>query len=161
MEYTIRALTPEDELIVWEMMRHAAHEPSVDAVRQQPSLARYAINWGRPGDSGCVVVKDAEAIGAAWFRLWTGDDKGYGYISDDIPEVAVAVLPDYRGQGIGTALLTQLLNLANGHYPAISLNVRQDNAALRLYERLGFVKVSGSEKVNRVGGISFNMMHRF
>ena len=161
MDYTIRALTVADESIVWAMLRHAAHEPSVEVVKQQPSLTRYAADWGRRGDSGCVAIMGAEAVGAAWLRLGTADDKGFGYISDDIPELAIAVIPSCRGQGIGTELLAQVLDQANGQVPAISLNVRQGNAALRLYERAGFIKVPGSELVNRVGGISFNMLHKF
>lgn len=161
MKYTVRTLTIEDEPIVWEMIRHAAHEPSVKAVKQQPFLARYAMGWGRAGDRGCVAIRETEALGAAWLRLWRGDDKGFGYISDEIPELAIAVIPHYRGQGIGTELLAQVLDQANGHYPAISLSVRQGNAALRLYERAGFIKVPGSEQSNRVGGISLNMVHTF
>ena len=161
MDYTVRTLTIADEPIVWEMLRHAAHEPSVEVVKQQPALTRYAAHWGRSGDRGCVAMQGEDAIGAAWMRLWPGDDKGFGYVSDEIPELAIAVLPHYQGQGIGTALLTQAIDLANGQFPAISLNVRQDNAALRLYERVGFVKVPGSELVNRVGGISFNMVYQF
>lgn len=161
MEYTIRPLTMEDEPIVWEMLRHAAHEPSIAAVKQQPALTRYASHWGRKGDGGCVAIQGTNAIGAAWFRLWTGDDKGFGYISDEIPELAIALLPSYRNQGIGTALLKQTLELASEQFPAIGLNVRSDNAALRLYERVGFVKVPNSEQTNRVGGISFNMLRTF
>ena len=50
MDYEIRALTAGDELIVWEMLRYASHEPSVEAVQTQPYLARYATNWGRIGE---------------------------------------------------------------------------------------------------------------
>ena len=161
MEYIFRASTAADEAIIWEMLRHAAHEPSVDTVKQQPALTRYASNWGRAGDRGCVAMRGTDVVGAAWLRLWSGDDKGFGYIRDDIPELAIAVIPDCRGQGIGTELLVQILDQANGQFPAISLNVRQNNAAVSLYERAGFLKVPGSELVNRVGGISFNMLHKF
>lgn len=119
------------------------------------------MGWGRVGDSGCVAMRGVEALGAAWLRLWPGDDKGFGYISDEIPELAIAVIPHYRGKGIGTKLLVQVLDQANGQFPDISLNVRQGNAALRLYERAGFIKVPGSEQVNRVGGISFNMVYTY
>jgi GNAT superfamily N-acetyltransferase len=93
--------------------------------------------------------------------LWQEDEKGFGYISDTLPELAMAVLPEYRGQGIGTQLLANILELANTHYPAVSLNVRADNPAVRLYTRAGFRKVPGSETINRVGGISFNMIYEF
>jgi ribosomal protein S18 acetylase RimI-like enzyme len=161
MNYTVRALTAEDQSIVWEMLRYAAHEPSLECIQKQSYLARYASNWGRVGDVGCVATKDIASIGAAWLRLRVEEDKGFGYVSDEIPELAMAVLPDFRGQGIGTRLLMQVLEVAKGRFPAVSLNVRGDNCAVRLYERAGFIKVPGSDMINRTGGVSFNMVCEF
>lgn len=110
---------------------------------------------------GFVANADAEAIGAAWLRLWTQNNRGFGYVDPTIPELAMAVCPAYRGQGIGTTLLKHILEAAQAQFPAVSLNVRSNNPALQLYERMGFVKVTGSEAVNRVGGISFNMVKQF
>ncbi|HIK14068.1 MAG TPA: GNAT family N-acetyltransferase [Leptolyngbyaceae cyanobacterium M33_DOE_097] len=161
MQYTIRALTNDDEPIVWEMLMHAAHESEITAVQSQVSLVGYAANWGRAGDMGFVAVCEQQPIGAAWLRLWKGQERGFGYIADEIPELAIAVLPEYYGNGIGSNLLLQLIEAASKSYPAISLNVRDDNPAVRLYQRVGFVKVAGSEAPNRVGGTSFNMLYRF
>jgi ribosomal protein S18 acetylase RimI-like enzyme len=161
MDYTVRPLMVEDKLIVWEMLRYAAHESSVESVKQQPYLARYALNWGRMGDLGCVASISTTAIGAAWLRLWVGEDKGFGYVKDEIPELAIAVVPNYRGQGIGTNLLTQILGAAKIKYPAVSLSVRANNPVLQLYERTGFIKIPGSEVVNRAGEVSFNMLYEF
>jgi ribosomal protein S18 acetylase RimI-like enzyme len=169
MNFMIRSLMVEDESfakrglcpIVWEMLKYAAHESSLDSVRQQPYLARYALNWGRTGDFGYVALLDSKPIGAAWLRLWLGEDKGFGYVKDEIPELAIAVLPDYRGQGIGAQLLMQILGVAKINYPAVSLSVRANNPVVRLYERTGFMKIPGSEVVNRAGEASFNMMYEF
>jgi ribosomal protein S18 acetylase RimI-like enzyme len=158
MDYIVRPLTVEDESIVWEMLRYASHEPSLDSVQKQPYLARYASGWGRVGDLGCVATKDTASIGAAWLRLWVKENRGFGYVSDEIPELAIAVLPNFRGQGIGTRLLMQVLEMAKGRFPAVSLSVRAANSAVRLYERAGFTKVAGSEVINRTGEVSFNMM---
>ncbi|MGK7878362.1 MAG: GNAT family N-acetyltransferase, partial [Xenococcaceae cyanobacterium] len=94
-------------------------------------------------------------------RLWLNQEKGFGYINDSVPELAIAVLPKNRGQGIGTKLITQVLKMAQKVYPAVSLSVRSDNPAIRLYQRLGFVKVEDSEKMNQTGGNSFNMIYQF
>ena len=160
MNYTIRSSTVEDEPIVWEMLRYAAHESSVDSVRQQPALARYASGWGRIGDLGYVAEHDVP-MGMAWLRLWLGKDKGFGYIDARIPELAIAVLPEYRGQGIGSSLLSQILFMAKDRFPAVSLSVRSDNPVVKLYERSGFIRVPGSEVVNRTGTVSFSMIHKF
>jgi ribosomal protein S18 acetylase RimI-like enzyme len=93
--------------------------------------------------------------------MWLGEDKGFGYVRDEIPELAIAVTPDFRGQGVGTELLKQILNTAKINYPAVSLSVRANNPVLGLYERTGFIKIPGSEVVNRAGEASFNMMREF
>jgi ribosomal protein S18 acetylase RimI-like enzyme len=159
MDYhAFRRLTAADEPVVWHMLMHAAHEQTVEAVRRQPELARYAAGWGRRGDAGVVAMSQGQAAGAAWLRLWVGSDKGFGYFDDATPELAMAVLPAYRGHGVGTRLLAMVLDESAGEYPAISLNVRATNPAVRLYRRAGFAKVDGSEIINRTGGVSFTMI---
>jgi len=69
-------------------------------------------------------------------------------VENEIPELAIAVVPDYRGQGIGSHLLTQVLSTATINYPAVSLS-----------ERIGFMKIPESEGVNCVGEVSFNFAH--
>ena len=165
MTYLMRALTKDDEPIVWEMLMYAAHEPSLDAVKAQPCLTPYAQDWGRPGDMGFVAFIDAApnamSIGAAWLRLWSGENRGFVYLDAAIPELAMAVLPDYRGQGVGTQLLSQVLETAQASFSAVCLSVRAENPVVRLYQRAGFVKIEGSAIANRTGGISFNMVKQF
>ena len=50
----------------------------------------------------------------------------------------MAVLPDCRGQGVGTALLEGLLAVARERYTVVSLSVSAENPAVKLYRRLGF-----------------------
>ncbi|MBE9030183.1 GNAT family N-acetyltransferase [filamentous cyanobacterium LEGE 11480] len=161
MSYHDRPLTKNDASIVWEMLMYAAHEQSIGSVKQNSELTLYAEDWGRAGDLGFGAFDGERAIGAGWIRLWSGEEKGYGYIADDIPELALAVAPDYRGQGIGTQILQQILDSAKTTYPAISLSVREDNPVIQMYERLGFQHVDGSDKLNRVGTRSFNMLKEF
>jgi len=109
----------------------------------RPEIAKYVDGWGRSGDLGLIALHKGsdEAVGAAWMRVFTADDKGYGYVSDNIPELGIAVLPAHRGCGVGSALIQRLLGMARGVYDAVSLSVSNDNPALRLYERLGFERV--------------------
>ncbi len=161
MDYLLRSLTIADEATVWEMLMYAAHEDSLASVRSQPELARYAKDWGRAGDLGWVAEGDKRALGAAWLRLWSATDRGFGYIDALIPELAIAVLPDRRGLGIGTQLLRQAIELAQEKYPAISLSVRAQNPVVNLYKRTGFRQVPGSEILNRTGDASFTMICQF
>jgi ribosomal protein S18 acetylase RimI-like enzyme len=169
MSFTVRLATAEDEVVLWQALFDAAHlgdegHTSLEVAKGRPDLAHYVADWPRPGDLGVVAVATPTAapVGAAWVRLLTGDERGFGWVDDTIPELAIGLLPGYRGQGIGTALLTKLLELARGVYPGVSLSTRANNPpAVRLYERCGFQKVAGSEVVNWAGGVSYNMVIRF
>jgi ribosomal protein S18 acetylase RimI-like enzyme len=69
------------------------------------------------------------------------------------PELSIAVRPEYRGCGVGTRLLEQLLVAADREYDAVSLSVSDGNPAVSLYRRAGFMCVStsgGSSTMRRV-----------
>jgi ribosomal protein S18 acetylase RimI-like enzyme len=72
-----------------------------------------------------------EAIG----RLYTDRCRHEIHIID------VSLLPKFRGQGIGSALLQSLLAEAASADKCVSLRVEQLNPAMRLYQRLGFTVV--------------------
>lgn len=71
------------------------------------------------------------------------------------------MVSDFRASGIGTATLRILIEELRSKVPAICLSVRKDNPAVRLYERFSFEQVRGSERVNRIGTESQNMLLSF
>ena len=79
-----------------------------------------------------VIEAEATAIG----RLYLHHGSAGLRIMD------IALLPDWRGKGIGTALLRQLLVQAHSAGQAVSIHVEQFNPARHLYARLGFEPVS-------------------
>jgi GNAT superfamily N-acetyltransferase len=137
MDYVIRELTRQDEPILWEMLYYGlssaekSEAPSRDIIRR-PEIRRYVEGWGRVGDTGFVAhdKKNRGLLGAAWLRQPTDP-------SDASPELALAVKPEHRGHGIGTALLTQLVR-ANPDQSTISISFVAGKPVLRLYERFGF-----------------------
>jgi GNAT superfamily N-acetyltransferase len=60
--------------------------------------------------------------------------------SNSILIVDIALLPEYRGAGIGTTIIQQLMAKANHTNLPIILRVEFFNPAIKLYNRLGFVK---------------------
>lgn len=52
--------------------------------------------------------------------------------------IDLSLMSAYRGQGIGTRLLVDLQQRAEGMDKTVRLHVLQNNPALHLYERLGF-----------------------
>src|SRR5262249_8786928 len=99
----------------------------------------YVDNWGRAGDVGVVSVEGGHPIGAAWFRLFSADEPGYGFVSDSTPELTISVVPSRRRHGVGQELLDALLEQARhaGH-GSISVSVEADSPAVGFYERNGF-----------------------
>jgi ribosomal protein S18 acetylase RimI-like enzyme len=159
--YSIRPLSSSDQQFLWEMLYQSLHVPAGGRpfprdVISRPELSKYVKSWGRSSDLGylAIDVVNGEAIGAAWLRLLTGDDSGYGYVDDETPEMGMAVLAEYRGRGVGSELLTRLLKSAGSLYRAVSLSVTADNPAVRLYERAGFERVGDRET-------SLTMVKRF
>jgi ribosomal protein S18 acetylase RimI-like enzyme len=135
------------------MLYHAiyvpeGHAPIPREIVNQPEIAKYVDRWGSGEDQGVVAIENLtlESVGAAWLRIFPVEKKGYGYVGEDIPELSIAILPGYRNQGIGSALLRRLIGDARGRFSALSLSVSRENPAVRLYERFGFeaVEQSGS-----------------
>lgn len=148
--HKIRELRQDEQAFLQQMLYHCLYVPSGQPafdfdIVHQPEISRYIDHWGLPNDRALVATMGDAMVGAAWFRQFSADSPGYGFVDADIPEVSMAVLPNHRGNGIGTALLKQLIMAAsNGDYPALSLSVDRRNPAHRLYERLGFVQVDKS-----------------
>lgn len=159
VEPRIESATAAHARELWRALAWAAHMPGdgsegdVLVARETPALSLYVEGFGRASDVGVLARgEDGAFVGAAWWRLI----RGYGFLDERTPELCVGVAPGVRGQGLGGRLLSALWVVAPG--VRVCLNVREDNPAVCLYERHGFVRVHGSEMVNRVGGVSFNMV---
>ncbi|MFT7585198.1 MAG: ribosomal protein S18 acetylase RimI-like enzyme [Cellvibrionaceae bacterium] len=167
MNFEIKFAEPSDEPFLWEMLCEAAHmegeDDQIKIAQQTPGLAQYVAGWGQKDDVGYIAVdpNTHAMMGAAWFRLFDHQNRGYGYVNDNIPELAIGTVSLYRGQGVGSTLIKALIDHATGVYAGLSLSVRDSNPAVHLYERVGFQEVSSSRTVNRVGGQSFTMALNF
>jgi ribosomal protein S18 acetylase RimI-like enzyme len=71
-----------------------------------------------------------------------GEDAGRLYLERRPNQhciIDIAFLPGHRGNGLGTALLRDLLDEAAAADSAMTIHVEKFNPAMRLYRRLGFV----------------------
>ena len=144
----IRPATKDDDDFLKTMLYEAARwnpdwprEPMAE-VLDDPVLQRYQEGWGRPGDGGMIAELDGEPVGAAWYRLFTADAPGYGFVDERTPEVSIAVQPLHRRKGIGGTLLrAAMVNAREEGHQTLSLSVAVHNRSRMLYQRVGFEKV--------------------
>lgn len=64
---------------------------------------------------------------------------------DEVRLVDVALLPEHRGHGLGSALLEAIVAEADAAGLPVTLHVEPRNPAARLYARLGFAVVGHAE----------------
>ena len=133
----------QDVRFLRDMLHHAYYwkERAPDA--GPGPVALYVKAWGRPGDTAVIAIEGGFPVGAAWYRLFGSDRPGYGFVDERTPELAIAVVPNARGKGVGSKLLDALLARARAAgYPTVSLSVDRANAgAIELYRRHGFERV--------------------
>ena len=121
-------------------------------------VSRYVRGWGKPGDTALIALENGFPVGAAWFRVFSGAEPGYGFVDESTPELAIAVVPSKRGHGIGDELLSALIQKArSAGYDRLSLSVEPGNPARKLYERHGFEVVDeGDEAWTMVAELASN-----
>jgi [ribosomal protein S18]-alanine N-acetyltransferase len=157
-EFSVRLADEQDEVFLWNMLYHSIYVPEGGSlpprsVLDEPHINRILNGWGREGDLALIAENsNNQSIGAVYIRLFTEENKTYGYYNDQTPILGIAILPEYRGKGIGTILLEGIFKEAKAlGYTHISLSVDPNNPARRLYERFGFEKVG-------VDGTSWDMV---
>src|ERR1700675_4629276 len=78
-----------------------------------------------------IIERDGVPVGRLWIDEWR----------DQIRLVDIALVPDSRGVGIGSALLRQVMDRGAAAGKPVTIHVEAFNPALRLYQRLGFAHV--------------------
>lgn len=89
-----------------------------------------------PGCEFLMIEREdgGEPIGRLYVDRW----------EKEIRLVDIALVPDVRGQGLGGALLRELLAEGGARGLPVSIHVEYNNPALRLYRRLGFQHVDSN-----------------
>lgn len=122
------ASTRMDELAVTDWT-----EPQKAAFLQSQFDAQHAHYQKHYAGSEFLLVELAGApIGRLYLARWASEHR----------IVDIAFVPEERGRGLGTALLSDLLDEAARAGKAVTIHVERFNPALSLYGRLGFVAVS-------------------
>ncbi len=149
MNYNIRRIRESEYCVLNECIYEAIFipegvEPPPKSIIEQPDLQVYIRNFGTEKDDICFVAEtDSRIVGAVWVR----DMQDYGHIADGVPSFAISLFKEYRGFGIGTELMTTMLDeLRQRGYEKTSLAVQKANYAVRMYKKVGFEIIDENEE---------------
>ncbi|QNE75930.1 mycothiol synthase [Streptomyces finlayi] len=131
---TIRTFVPGEDDAAWLDVNRAAfaHHPEQGSLTQQDLDDREGRPWFDP-KGFFLAERDGELIGFHWTKVHAEEQLGEVYV--------VGIRPEAQGGGLGKALTAiGLRHLAAEALPTAMLYVDADNtAALKVYERMGFV----------------------
>lgn len=152
MEYTVRKMAVEEYPLLNEFLYEAIFIPDGIApppknIIASPELQIYVDRFGVLKDDFALVAEvRKQIVGAVWVRLIND----YGHIDNETPSLAISLYKEYRGQGIGTDMMKEMLSLLKTHsYKRVSLSVQKTNYAAEMYRKIGFeiIKENGDELI--------------
>lgn len=150
MEYTIRKMTVPEYPLLSDFLYEAIFipegiKPPPRDIIASPELQIYVERFGALKDDFALVAEiEGKIVGAVWVRIMND----YGHIDDETPSLAISLYKEYRGQGIGTNMMKEMLSLLKTHgYKRVSLSVQKANYAAEMYRKIGFeiIKENGDE----------------
>ncbi len=149
MEYTIREIQKQEYPLLDNFLYEAIFipegiEPPPKTIITSPELQVYVERFEESKDDwGLVAEVDGKIVGAVWVRIMND----YGHIDDETPSLAISLYKEYRGFGIGTAMMKEILTLLKLHgYSRVSLSVQKANYAAKMYLKIGFEIVKENEE---------------
>ena len=149
MDYKIREIKETEYPLLEEFLYEAIFipegvEPPPMSIVNAPELQLYIRNFGtQKSDKALIAEVDHKVIGAVWVRIM--DD--YGHIDDQTLSFAISLHKEYRGRGIGTEMMKEMLAILKiSGYKQASLAVQKANYAVKMYCNLGFEIVDENEE---------------
>lgn len=153
----IREIKEKEIVLMSDFLYHTIYQKDPNnlapkSIIQDHALQLYIDEFGTKRDDHCLVALVEEKIVAA---VWVRCIRGYGYVGDNVPEFSIAVYPQYRGLGIGSKLMIEMLGyLGDKGYTQSSLAVSKDNYAVKMYQKIGF-------KIDRENEQEYVMTYKF
>jgi ribosomal protein S18 acetylase RimI-like enzyme len=135
---------PRDQAFLFELYASTRQE-ELDAWGWPPEMRALFLKMQFAASQGYHT-----AFPTADFQIVVAGGQDAGRLAIDLSSkelrvVDIALLPQYRNGGIGSALLQNILAQAAAIGLPVRLCVRKGNRAERLYSRLGFVKFAETE----------------
>lgn len=141
MEYIIRKIKEFEYSLLDGFLYEAIFIPEGVAppertVIKLPELQAYVADFGKEKDDICFLAEvNDKVIGAVWVRVMND----YGHVEDGVPSFVISLYKEYRGYGIGSAMMKRMLcELKQRGYEKASLSVQKANFAVQMYLNVGF-----------------------
>ena len=152
MEYQIRPIKSGENALLSDFLYEAIFQRDGDkripkSILKQAEMKVYIEDFGKEDDCCLVAVVNDKPIGAVWTRILCGKVKGFGNIDGKTPEFAISLYKEYRGKGIGTQLMFEMLSVMKEKgYRQTALADQKDNYAVKMYQKVGFTIVDEKEE---------------
>lgn len=153
MSILIRPAVPEDAVSLLQCMKIIGAQTDnltfggEGLPFSQESEAAFLASFAEPGNGAFYVAVDGDKIiGSASLSVLP-------LRMSHRAELGISILKEYWGQGIGSAMMEQIIRFAEeNNIEIIELQVRCDNsAAIRLYEKYGFRKLCTYPRFFKIG----------
>ncbi|HST41269.1 MAG TPA: GNAT family N-acetyltransferase [Conexibacter sp.] len=146
VEIALRPATPDDRPLLLRIYASTREQelaqvpftPEQKAAFLEQQFAAQSAHYAQHHGDGSFDVVEVD-----------GEPAGRLIVSrrpQELLIVDVALLPQFRGGGIGTRLLAPVLAEADGRGAKVTIHVEHLNPAQRLYRRLGFAPVAAEEQ---------------
>jgi GNAT superfamily N-acetyltransferase len=135
---TLRPITPDDQDFLYHVYASTREEELAQAdwneaqktafLQQQFNAQHQYYQANYPNAQFQIVELAGAPIGRLYVDRW----------ADQIRIIDIALLPEYRGRGVGAQLLEAILDEGRRIHLPVTIHVERFNPALHWYERLGF-----------------------
>jgi phosphinothricin acetyltransferase len=146
MDYIIRDATEGDLDAINDIYNESVLNSTATFQQEPVTRAERLAWWAELRGRFPVLVAESAGRVIGWANLGPYKSRcGYRYTV----ESSVYLAPDARGQGLGRAIMTELLSrIAPGQYRTVIAVISAETpASLRLHEQLGFVEVGRLREV--------------
>jgi len=145
MSYQINEMAKSD----WEQVANVYFEGIKTGIATFQTNIPTWEEWNISHISSCRLVARLGDNILGWCALSPTSSR---CVYEGVAEVSIYISEKYKGQGIGTALLTNLSKLSeeNGFWTLYSGIIRQNAASISLHEKCGFRKIGIREKVAKM-----------
>jgi len=104
-------------------------EMKVQFLQQQFTAQHDHYQRHYPDAEWLVIVRESDSAGRLYVEEWPSQ----------IRLIDIAILPQFRRLGVGSAILSDLCEQASEKGKPLSIHVEKSNPARSLYDRMGFV----------------------